>query len=106
MGLPVDVALLEVPGHVELEARQRLQLEQGRPDAALRRYYECADLLHREFNRLPGQETERVLGAAGVGVLVTTLVLTRSRAGWGVAVHRGAGTIGHVAAGPSVDRYR
>jgi len=38
----------------------RLQLEQGRPDAALRRYHECADLLHREFNRLPGPETERV----------------------------------------------
>ena len=38
----------------------RLQLEQGRPDAALRRYHECADLLHREFNRSPGPETERV----------------------------------------------
>ncbi len=38
----------------------RLQLEQGRPDAALRRYHECADILRREFNRLPGPETERV----------------------------------------------
>lgn len=38
----------------------RLQLEQGRPDAALRRYHECADILRREFNRVPGPETERV----------------------------------------------
>jgi CheY-like chemotaxis protein len=38
----------------------RLQLEQGRPDAALRRYHECAEILRREFNRLPGPETERV----------------------------------------------
>jgi len=38
----------------------RLRLEQGRPDAALRRYQECADILHREFQRKPSVETERV----------------------------------------------
>jgi CheY-like chemotaxis protein len=38
----------------------RLQLEQGRPDAALRRYQECCDILHREFHRNPSAETERV----------------------------------------------
>jgi len=38
----------------------RLQLEQGRPDAALRRYEECAEALRREYRRLPGAETERV----------------------------------------------
>ena len=38
----------------------RLQLEQGRPDSALRRYQECADVLRREFQREPSAETERV----------------------------------------------
>jgi DNA-binding SARP family transcriptional activator len=38
----------------------RLQLEQGRPDAAMRRYEECAELLRREFHRAPDAETERV----------------------------------------------
>ena len=38
----------------------RLQLEQGRPDSALRRYQECADILRREFGRTPSPETERV----------------------------------------------
>ena len=38
----------------------RLQLDQGRPDAALRRYQECADLLRREFHREPSAETEKV----------------------------------------------
>ena len=38
----------------------RLQLEQGRPDSALRRYQECADILRREFGREPSTETERV----------------------------------------------
>ena len=38
----------------------RLQLEQGRPDSALRRYQECADILRREFAREPTAETERV----------------------------------------------
>jgi CheY-like chemotaxis protein len=38
----------------------RLQLEQGRPDSALRRYQECADLLRREYNREPSPETERL----------------------------------------------
>jgi CheY-like chemotaxis protein len=38
----------------------RLQLEQGKPDAALRRYQECTDILFREFNRTPSAETERV----------------------------------------------
>jgi CheY-like chemotaxis protein len=38
----------------------RLQLEQGRPDAALRRYEECADVLRREYGRDPSLETERL----------------------------------------------
>lgn len=38
----------------------RLQLEQGRPDAALRRYQEAADLLRREYGRAPSPETERL----------------------------------------------
>jgi len=38
----------------------RLQLDQGRPDAALRRYQECCDILRREFGREPTLETERV----------------------------------------------
>jgi CheY-like chemotaxis protein len=38
----------------------RLQLEQGRPDAALRRYQECADILRREYKRDPVEETERL----------------------------------------------
>jgi CheY-like chemotaxis protein len=38
----------------------RLQLEQGRPDAALRRYQECAEILRREFARSPSPETERL----------------------------------------------
>ncbi|HVS32736.1 MAG TPA: response regulator [Thermoanaerobaculia bacterium] len=38
----------------------RLQLEQGRADAALRRYQECADILKREFARQPSAETERL----------------------------------------------
>jgi CheY-like chemotaxis protein len=38
----------------------RLQLEQGRPDAALRRYQECVDVLHRQFGTHPSAETERV----------------------------------------------
>lgn len=38
----------------------RLQLEQGRADAALRRYQECADVLRREYHRDPSPETERL----------------------------------------------
>jgi len=38
----------------------RLQLEQGRPDSALRRYQECADILRRDYGREPGIETERL----------------------------------------------
>lgn len=38
----------------------RLQLEQGRPDSALRRYNECVDILRRESGRAPSPETERV----------------------------------------------
>jgi CheY-like chemotaxis protein len=38
----------------------RLQLEQGRPDAAQRRYQECVDILHRQFGTSPSPETERV----------------------------------------------
>ncbi len=38
----------------------RLQLEQGRADAAMRRYQECADVLRREYGREPSPETERL----------------------------------------------
>jgi CheY-like chemotaxis protein len=38
----------------------RLQLEQGRPDSALRRYQECADILRRDYDREPSAETERL----------------------------------------------
>jgi CheY-like chemotaxis protein len=38
----------------------RLQLEQGRPDAAMRRYQECVDILHRQFGTVPSPDTERV----------------------------------------------
>jgi CheY-like chemotaxis protein/DNA-dependent RNA polymerase auxiliary subunit epsilon len=38
----------------------RLQLEQGRPDAAMRRYRECAEVLRRDSNRTPDAETERL----------------------------------------------
>jgi DNA-binding SARP family transcriptional activator len=38
----------------------RLQLEQGRPDAALRRYHECADILLRDYDRPPSEETEKL----------------------------------------------
>jgi len=38
----------------------RLQLDQGRPDSALRRYQECADVLRREYEREPAAETERL----------------------------------------------
>ena len=38
----------------------RLQLEQGRPDSALRRYQECADILQREYQRAPSEETDRL----------------------------------------------
>jgi len=41
-------------------ALMRLQLEQGRPDSALRRYQECADILERQFSRTPSIETERL----------------------------------------------
>ena len=39
----------------------RLQLEQGRPDAAQRRYFECAEMLRREYGRDPSPETLRLL---------------------------------------------
>jgi CheY-like chemotaxis protein len=38
----------------------RLQLEQGRPDSALRRYQECADVMRRDYGRDPSPETERL----------------------------------------------
>ena len=38
----------------------RLQLEQGRADSALRRYQECADILHRDYHREPSSETKRL----------------------------------------------
>ena len=40
----------------------RLQLEQGRPDAAMRRYHECAEVLRREYRREPSMETDRLRG--------------------------------------------
>lgn len=49
----------------------RLQLEQGRPDSALRRYEECAEVLRREFGREPSPETERVRDEI-VAALATT----------------------------------
>lgn len=38
----------------------RLQLEQGRPDSALRRYQECVDVLRRDYGREPSAETDRL----------------------------------------------
>jgi CheY-like chemotaxis protein len=38
----------------------RLQLEQGKPDAALRRYHECAEMLRRQFGRAPETDTEKL----------------------------------------------
>jgi len=38
----------------------RLHLEQGRPEAAMRRYQECAEALRRESGRKPDAETERL----------------------------------------------
>jgi CheY-like chemotaxis protein len=38
----------------------RLQLEQGRPDAAMRRYDECAEVLRREYDREPSPETQKL----------------------------------------------
>lgn len=38
----------------------RLQLEQGRPEAAMRRYHDCAEALRRDSNRVPDAETERL----------------------------------------------
>jgi DNA-binding SARP family transcriptional activator len=38
----------------------RLQLEQGRADAAMRRYQECSDVLRRDYGREPSPETERL----------------------------------------------
>ncbi len=38
----------------------RLQLEQGRVDAAMRRYHDCTALLRREYGRDPAPETERL----------------------------------------------
>src|ERR1700682_5620946 len=62
--LAVDTAsrLLSLDPTQEIVHRtlMRLQLEQGRPDSALRRYQECADILRREFEREPSIETEKV----------------------------------------------
>ena len=38
----------------------RLQLEQGKPDVALRRYHECAEMLRRQFGRAPETDTEKL----------------------------------------------
>jgi DNA-binding SARP family transcriptional activator len=38
----------------------RLQLEQGRADAAMRRYLDCAEVLRREYGREPEPETARL----------------------------------------------
>jgi CheY-like chemotaxis protein len=60
----VDVAgrLLSLDPTQEVVHRtlMRLQLDQGRADAALRRYQECVEILRREFNREPSAETEKV----------------------------------------------
>jgi DNA-binding SARP family transcriptional activator len=60
----VDTAgrLLSVDPSQEVVHRTliRLQLDQGRPDSALRRYQECSDVLRREYNREPASETERL----------------------------------------------
>lgn len=60
----VDIAgrLLSLDPTQEVVHRtlMRLQLDQGRADAALRRYQECAEILRREFNREPSPETEKV----------------------------------------------
>ncbi len=60
----VDVAgrLLSLDPAQEVVHRtlMRLQLEQGRPDAALRRYDECVEVLRREHKREPDAETERL----------------------------------------------
>ena len=59
-----DVAarLLELDPSQEVVHRtlMRLQLEAGRPDAAMRRYHECAEVLRRTSNRAPDAETERL----------------------------------------------
>ena len=54
--------LLEIDPSQEVVHRTliRLQLEQGRPEAAMRRYQDCAEVLRRESNREPGPETERL----------------------------------------------
>ncbi len=54
--------MLELDASQEVVHRTliRLQLEQGRPDAALRRYHDCAELLRREYGRDPSAETERL----------------------------------------------
>lgn len=60
---------LETAGHLlDLDPSQevvhrtmiRLQLEQGRPEAALRRYHECREILRRDYGREPSDETERL----------------------------------------------
>jgi CheY-like chemotaxis protein len=55
--------LLELDPSQEVVHRTiiRLQLEQGRTDAALRRYHECVELLRRDYGREPSAETERLL---------------------------------------------
>lgn len=54
--------LLELDPSQEVVHRTiiRLQLEQGRPDAALRRYQECVELLRRDYSSEPSVETERL----------------------------------------------
>ncbi|HSY51630.1 MAG TPA: response regulator [Thermoanaerobaculia bacterium] len=54
------ILALDPTQEVVHRALMRLQLEQGRPDSALRRYQECADILDRQFDRLPSAETERL----------------------------------------------
>lgn len=54
--------LLELDPSQEVVHRTliRVQMERGHPDAALRRYHECADLLRRDFGREPSAETQRL----------------------------------------------
>jgi CheY-like chemotaxis protein len=66
----------------------RLQLEQGRPDAALRRYQECVDILRRDYRRMPDEDTERLHAEirAALDRTPAPREVTRARAGQPVLV--------------------
>jgi DNA-binding SARP family transcriptional activator len=54
------ILIFEPTQEVVHRTLMRLHLEQGRPDAALRRYEECVETLRRTSGVLPGEETERL----------------------------------------------